>query len=83
MDKVLKHLGSLCWLSLGLQSTNVDLKDLGSLFLQKSKSIYLSFPMCHYLLEKHFVQKLYLVETYKKIKMIYLNYDLIIMTLNS
>lgn len=36
MDKVLKHyLGSLCWFSLGLQSTNVDLKDLGSLFLQK------------------------------------------------
>lgn len=39
--------------------------------------------MCHYLLEKHFVQKLDLVETYKKIESIYLNYDLIIITLNS
>lgn len=39
--------------------------------------------MCHYLLEKHFLQELDLVEMYKKIKSIYLNYDLIIMTLNS
>lgn len=39
--------------------------------------------MCHYLLEKHFVQKLDLVEMYKKIKRIYVNYDLIIITLNS
>lgn len=39
--------------------------------------------MCHYLLEKHFVQKLDLLETYKKIKKSYLNYDLIIITFNS